>query len=93
MNSKAQSSSKTKSNAKDRSDNEQSRKSVSLDRKSKGEIQLQNKFESFSDESDMEFVDSHDHPRASGSTWSPILPPKLPVFFIFLFNLKIDNDF
>lgn len=75
MNSKAQSPNKTKSNAKDKSDKEQSRKSVSLDRISKGEIQLQNKFESLSDESDMEFVDSHDHPRASSSTWSPILPP------------------
>ena len=75
MNSKAQSPNKTKSNAKDKSDKEHSRKSVSLDRISKGEIQLQNKFESLSDESDMEFVDSHDHPRASSSTWSPILPP------------------
>ena len=46
MNSKAQSPNKAKSNAKDKSDKEQSRKSVSLDRISKGEIQLQNKFES-----------------------------------------------
>ena len=73
MNNKAQSPNKSK--AKDKSDKEQSRKSVLLDRISKGEIQLQNKFESLSDESDMEFVDSHDHPRASSSTWSPILPP------------------
>lgn len=76
MNSKAKSPNKTKSNAKDKSDKGQPRKSVSLDRVSESQIQLHNKFESLSDESDMEFVDSHDHPRAGSSTsWSPILPP------------------
>ena len=46
------------------------------DRLPKAETKLQNKFESLSDESDMEYVDTHDNPRAGSSTsWSPILPP------------------
>ena len=55
---------------------DQIKKPNTTDRLPKAEIKLQNKFESLSDESDMEYVDTHDNPRAGSSTsWSPILPP------------------
>ena len=55
---------------------DQIKKPNTTDRLPKAEIKLQNKFESLSDESDMENVDTHDNPRAGSSTsWSPILPP------------------
>lgn len=69
MNKKATSPNKNKTK-------DQPKKPNASDRLHKAEIKLQNKFESLSDESDMEYVDSHDHPRAGSSTsWSPILPP------------------
>ena len=52
---------------------------VVSDRQSKGskdELQLDNKFDILSDESEMEFVDTLDHSHITDTvSWSPILPP------------------
>ena len=79
MNNKSSSPNTNKQNKNDKSQKQSTNKHVTSNREQKGskdEIQLHSKFESLSDESDMEFVDSIDHPRAGSSkTWSPILPP------------------
>ena len=74
------SSPKTKtSNAKNKPQKAQSNKPVVSDRQSKGskdELQLHNKFDILSDESEMEFVDTLDHAHITDTvSWSPILPP------------------
>ena len=74
------SSPKTKtSNAKIKPQKAQSNKPVVSDRQSKGskdELQLHNKFDILSDESEMEFVDTLDHAHITDTvSWSPILPP------------------
>ena len=83
MNNKPSSPITNNQNKKGQSQKQSANKHMTSNREQKGlkdEIQLHNKFESLSDESDMEFVDSIDHPRAGSSkTWSPILPPLFPV--------------
>ena len=79
MNNKSSSPNTNKQNKNDKSHKQSTNKHMTSNREQKGskdEIQLHNKFESLSDESDMEFVDSIDHLRAGSSKpWSPILPP------------------
>ena len=57
----------------------QSKKPVVSDRQSKGskdELQLDNKFDILSDESEMEFVDTLNHSHITDTvSWSPIFPP------------------
>ena len=66
MNNKTASPNKHKTNLKD----QQKKANTSSDRLLKAKIKLQNKFESLSDESGMEYVDTHDHLRAgSSSSW------------------------
>ncbi|MES9994336.1 MAG: hypothetical protein ABW098_20495, partial [Candidatus Thiodiazotropha sp.] len=59
--------------------NKDKKKQVMSDRLQKGskdELQLQNRYETLSDESEMEFVDTLDHSQSSDkASWSPILPP------------------
>ena len=79
MNTKSSSPNTNKQNKNGKSQKQSTNKHMTSNREQKGSkdaIQLHNKFESLSDESDMEFVDSIDHPRAGSSKpWSPILPP------------------
>ena len=79
MNNKSSPPNTNKQNKNDKSQKQSINIHMTSNREQKGskeEIQLHNKFESLSDESDMEFVDSIDHPRAGSSKpWSPILPP------------------
>ena len=67
------------SNAKNKTQKAQSKKPVVSDRQSKAskdELQLDNKFDILSDESEMEFVDTLDHSHITDTvSWSPILPP------------------
>ena len=67
------------SNAKNKTQKAQSKKPVVSERQSKGskdELQLDNKFDILSDESEMELVDTLDHsPITDTVSWSPILPP------------------
>ena len=67
------------SNAKTKPRKAQSVKPVVSDRQSEGskdELQLDNKFDILSDESEMEFVDTLDHSHITDTvSWSPILPP------------------
>ena len=79
MNNKPSSPNKTSANTKDKPQKKQTNKPNTSNREQKGsknELSLQNKFDALSDESEMEFVDSHDHSRNSDKvSWSPILPP------------------
>lgn len=77
MNNKSSSPNKNKQNKKEKSQKQSTKHTPDREQKgSKDEIQLHNRFESLSDESDMEFVDSTDQPRAGSSkSWSPVLPP------------------
>ena len=67
------------SNAKTKPQKAQSKKPVVSDRQSKGskdELQLDNKSDILSDESEMEFVDNLDHSHITDTvSWSPVLPP------------------
>ena len=67
MNNKSSSPNTNKQNKNDKSQKQSTNRHMTSNGEHKGskdEIQLHNKFESLSDESDMEFVDSIDHPRA-----------------------------
>ena len=77
MNNKSSSPNTNKQNKNDKSQKQSTNKHMTSNREQKGpKDKFHNKFESLSDESDMEFVDSIDHPRAGSSKpWSPILPP------------------
>ena len=66
-------------NAKTKPQKAQSKKRVVSDRQTKGskdELQLDNKSDILSDESEMEFVDNLDHSHITDTvSWSPVLPP------------------
>ena len=75
LNNKPPSPKTSTSNGKEKS----SKKKIISDRQPKGskdEIQLHNKYETLSDESEMEFVDTLEQSHTSDTvSWSPILPP------------------